>query len=227
MINDIKLGFKIMRYGHGLVLNIILGALFLIMGIFVIILSMSGYLINWSGGCFAIAAAMIPIQIIFTMNTSNMVLSSPVRKKMQTVVPTVMTCISALVMYLAVDLLLLIMVYINTDRISVACSFVVLMIAFTVFFMIYIPICYKYMVAAVIIGIIIWTCIVNLSLIMLMPKVNTFSFFNKGISSFLLISALGLPSIVAGGFLQYLLSLLFYKAPVSKYSQNIYLRKEL
>lgn len=225
MINDIKLGFKIMRYGHGLVLNIILGALFLVMGIFVIILSMSGYLINWSGGCFAIAAAMIPIQIIFTMNTSNMVLSSPVRKKMQTVVPTVMTCISALVMYLAVDLLLLIMVYINPDRISVACSFVVLMIAFTVFFMIYIPICYKYMVAAVILGIIVWACAVNL--ILIMPNVNTFSFFNKGISSFLLISVLGLPAIAISGFLQYLLSLLFYKAPVSKYSQNVYLRKEL
>lgn len=227
MINDIKLGIKIMRYGHGLVLNFILGVWFLVIGIAVIILSMSGSLINWSGGCFAIAAALIPIQIIFTMNTSNMVLSSPVRKKMQTVVPTVITCISTIVMYLAVDLLILAMVLINPDRIPIACSLVALQIVFAVFFMIYIPICYKYMSAAIILGIIVWTCAMNLNLKMHMSDVNTFSFFNKGISSFLLISALGLPSIVAGGFLQYLLSLLFYKAPVSKYSQNIYLRKEL
>lgn len=225
MINDIKLGIKIMRYGHGLVFNIILGVWFLVIGIAVIILSMSGSLINWSGGCFAIAAALIPIQIIFSLNTSNMVLSSPIRKKMQTIVPTVITCISTIVMYLAVDLLILAMVLINPDSIPIACSLVALQIVFAVFFMIYIPICYKYMVAAIIIGIIIWVCVINS--IMLMPDVNTFSFFNKGISSFLLISALGLPSIVAGGFLQYLLSLLFYKAPVSKYSQNIYLRKEL
>lgn len=225
MINDIKLGIKIMRYGHGLVLNIILGVWFLVIGIAVIILSMSGHYINWSGGCFAIAAALMPMQIIFSLNTSNMVLSSPVRKKMQTVVPTTITCISTLVMYIVVDLLFLIMVYINPDRISMACSLVALQIVFAVFFMIYIPICYKYMVAAIIIGIIIWVCVINS--IMLIPDVNTLSFFNKGISSFLIISALGLPSIVAGGFLQYLLSLLFYKAPVSKYSQNVYLRKEL
>lgn len=225
MINDIKLGIKIMRYGHGFVLNIILGAWFLVIGIGVIILSMSGHLINWSGGCFAIAAALMPIQIIFSLNTSNMVLSSPVRKKMQTVVPTAIACICTLSMYIVVDLLLLIMVCINPDRIPVACSLVALQILFAVFFMIYIPICYKYMVAAIIIGIIVWTCVINA--IMIMPDVNSFSFFNKGISSFLLISALGLPGIVAGGFIQYLLSLLFYKAPVSKYSQNIYLRKEL
>ncbi|MDE6749350.1 MAG: hypothetical protein K2K21_09885 [Lachnospiraceae bacterium] len=225
MINDIKLGIKIMRYGHGLVLNIILGVWFLVIGIAVIILSMSGRYINWSGGCFAIAAALMPIQIIFSLNASNMVLSSPVRKKMQTVVPTTITCISTLVMYIVVDLLLLIMICINPDRIPVACSLVTLQIVFAVFFMIYIPICYKYMVAAIIIGIIIWVCVINS--IMLIPDINTLSFFNKGISSFLMISALGLPSIVVGGFLQYLLSLLFYKAPVSKYSQNIYLRKEL
>lgn len=227
MINDIKLGIKIMRYGHGLVLNIILGVWFLVIGIVVTVLSMSGYLINWSGGCFAVAAALIPIQIIFSLNTSNMVLSSPIRKKMQTVVPTVITCISTIVMYLAVDLLILAMVLINPDRIPIACSLVALQIVFAVFFMIYIPICYKYMSAAIILGIIVWAFAMNLNLKMQMPDVNTFSFFNKGISSFLLISALGLPGIVAGGFLQYLLSLLFYKAPVSKYSQNVYLRKEL
>lgn len=225
MINDIKLGIKIMRYGHGLVLNIILGAWFLVIGIFVIILSMSGYLINWSGGLFAIAAAMMPMQIIYSLNTSNMVLSSPVRKKMQTVVPAVMTCIGTLIIYLVVDLLILIMVCINPDRISVACNLVAWQIVVAVFFMIYIPICYKYMVAAIILGIIVWICAT--SLILLMPDVNTFSYFNKGISSFLMISALGLPAIAIGGFLQYLLSLLFYKAPVSKYSQNVYLRKEL
>lgn len=225
MINDIKLGIKIMRYGHGLVLNIILGVWFLVIGIAVIILSMSGHYINWSGGCFAIAAALMPIQIIFSLNASNMVLSSPVRKKMQTVVPTTITCISTLAMYIVVDLLLLIMICINPDRIPAACSLVALQIVFAVFFMIYIPICYKYMVAAVVLGIIVWACAMNL--ILIMPNVNTFSFINKGISSFLLISALGLPGIVAGGFLQYLLSLLFYKAPVSKYSQNVYLRKEL
>lgn len=227
MINDIKLGIKIMRYGHGLVLNIILGVWFLVIGIVVIILSMSGHLINLAGGCFAIAAALIPIQIIFSLNTSNMVLSSPVRKKMQTVVPTAITCISTLVMYLAVDLLLLIMVCINPDRIPVACILLALQIVFAVFFMIYIPICYKYMSAAIILGIIIWAGVTYLNSIMLLSDVNIFSFFKKDISSFLLISALGLLGIVAGGFLQYLLSLLFYKAPVSKYSQNVYLRKEL
>lgn len=230
MINDIKLGIKIMRYGHGLLLSIIVGVWFLVIGIAVISMTVNGYLYNFTGGCFMIAAVLMPVQMIFSINTSNIVLSSPIRKKMQTVIPTAITCIGMLVLYLIVDLLLLINACKYPENMPRACIIVALQIIFAVFFMIYTPICYKYMVVAVIICIIVWwSCFKSfmyLNTIMYMPN-NIFSFFDKGISSFLLISVLGLPIIAAAGFLQYLLSLLFYKAPVSKYSQNAFLRKEL
>ena len=231
MINDIKLGIKMMRYGHGLVSNIILGVFFLGIGIICMIMTMMGYACNLTGGCFAVAATLLPAQVMSSLNTSNMVLSSPVRKKMQTAVPTAINCICAFVIYFAVDLLLLIMAYIYPDNIPRACCILVLQIIFTVFFMIYTPICYKYMVMAVILGIMVYMCcfaiIFYFNAQMYFPTSDIYSFFDKGILIFLLISVLGIPIIAAAGYLEYLLSLLFYKAPVSKYSQNVFLKNEL
>lgn len=45
--------------------------------------------------------------------------------------------------------------------------------------------------------------------------------------AYLQVSALGLLLVVLGGFLQYLLSLLVYKAPISKMAQSATLRREL
>lgn len=222
MINDMKLGIKVMRYGHGLKMNIILGAFFMVIGLAITILDLGGSVNNISGTIYLMCVCMLPAQVIASFNVSNMALASPVRKKLQTAIPAVITCGSMLVLYLVEDLLILIIACIYPDKLPYACKTLVMVIAYAVIMMIYLPICYKYMVAGVFIFVIIFVSFAAYGMIYM-----DFAFFEKGISSYALISIAGLPIIVLGGFLQYLISILVYKAPMSKYAQNVWLRKEL
>lgn len=221
MINDIKLGMKMMRYGHMFKMNIFLSVVYLVGGSVIAI-----GLDNVSGGLFFIVAGMMPGQIICSLNTSSMVLTSPARKKMQTTIPTVLSCLGMFSMYIVVDLLFLIKACIFPYWFPAVCKAIVLMLVFAVLTMIYMPIACKYMAVSTFVYVII-VILLYTGANMYMPMVDSLAFFNKGISSFVLISALGLFVIAVGGFLEYLLSLLVYKAPVSKYSQSVYLRKEL
>ena len=228
MINDVKFGIKIMRYGHGWKLCAILGVFFLGIGIVIDILNMaSGTHYNMGGGLVLMYTCLLPAQALFSVNVSNMVLSSPVRKKMQTIIPTVLIGGSMLVIYIASDLLLLIMSCIFPDRFPIASRMVAVQIVFAVFVIIYYSIAFKYFAVSTIIFIVSFMYFARSNLVMSIQWIYYSDIFDKGILSFALISIAGLPIIVAAGFLGYLLSLLIYKTPVSKNSQNAYLRKEL
>lgn len=222
MINDMKLGIKVMRYGHGLKMNIILGAFFMVIGLAMVVFNMRTDPQNIIGVLYIMFVSLLPFQILGSFNVSNMALASPVRKKLQTTIPATITCSCMLVMYIVEDLLIGIMACIYPDKFPYACKMVVMMIASAVFMMIYLPICNKYMVAGAIVFLILFTSFIPYVMLDM-----DFAFFEKGMSSFVLISAAGLPLMILGGFLQYLVSLLVYKAPMSKYSQNVWLRKEL
>ncbi|MDE7282448.1 MAG: hypothetical protein K2N85_02505 [Lachnospiraceae bacterium] len=228
MINDIKLGIKIMRYGHGWMISIILGGLFLVLGIVIDILNMtSGAHGNIAGGFILLYTCLLPAQALFSVNASNMVLSSPVRKKMQTSIPAAITVGSMLALYIVADLILLIMSCIYPDRFPIASRMVVVQIVFAIFVIIYFSIAFKCFSISTIMFIICFVFFTRSNLLMGTSWIYTSAFFDKGIWSFVLVSVLGLPIIAAAGFLGYLLMLLVYKVPVSKYSQNAYLRKEM
>lgn len=216
MINDLKLGIKIMRYGYGLKTNIILGLVFLACGVLLTIINY-----NALGGIYMLCAGMMPVQVISSVGMSNMALASPCRKRLLTAIPTVIMCGGIIAGYIVEDLLVLALACIYPDRFPSACAVMEMTIVSAVLIMIYFPISYKYMLASIMFILVFTGVIIYGSFAM------DFSFFDKGISSFALISAAGLPIIAAGGFLQYLVSLLVYKAPISKYSQNTFLRKDL
>ncbi len=228
MINDIKLGIKIMRYGHGWGISIILGVFFLVLGIVIDIMNMiSGAHGNIAGGFILLYTCLLPAQALFSVNVSNMVLSSPVRKKMQTSIPAAITGGSMIALYIVADLILLIMSFIYPDRFPIASRMVVVQIVFAIFVIIYYSVAFKCFTISTIIFIISFMFFTRTNLMMGTSWIYNSAFFDKGILSFMVISVLGIPIIAAAGFLGYLLMLLTYKVPVSKYSQNAYLRKEL
>ena len=69
MINDIKLGIKIMRYGHGWVFSIILGVFFLVFGIVIDIMNMiSSAHGNIAGGFVVLYTCLLPAQWLSSVN---------------------------------------------------------------------------------------------------------------------------------------------------------------
>ncbi len=221
MINNWKLGFKSLRYAYGRKANFILMGTFFAIGLIFI---MGGASRNsvYAGGYMLTATAMLPTQMIYSLSASNMVQSSPVKKKMQTAVPAFFTCGNFIVMYVLNVLIHGIIAWGQPEAVQTMKMEVLLCALGMVIMMIYLAVAYKYFVVSTVIFIFLYFSMFN--------GIN--SLFNWDMvklnsHAYLQISALGLLLVVLGGFLQYLLSLLVYKAPISKMAQSATLRREL
>ena len=86
MINDMKLGIRLLRYGFGIKTNLVLLIVFTAADLLCFALELAGITMPLDG-FMLLACAMIPGQILFTLNAVDIVLASPARKKLQTSVP--------------------------------------------------------------------------------------------------------------------------------------------
>lgn len=224
MISDLKLGFRMLRYGHGLKSNLIGGILMLAAGFFlqgVTILS-NGDMPN-PGSIFLLIGAMFPIQIIYSLSVSNLIQASPAKKRMQTSVPAVISGSCMLALYLIHVLISAAITAVQPQRLQYTCNQTVGLAFFAVCLMLYMAVCYKYFW----VSFILFFAVYNYTYYSTTYS-GTLSFgFRESRISLLLAAVTGIVIIIAGGFLQYGLSCLVYKAPMSKRAQGNMLRKTM
>lgn len=221
MINDIKFGMKIIKYGHGIKMTIVVCALYLLLGVLNIALMLSNNS-NFIGGLMLLCIAVMPAQVFSSLNISHMALTSPLRKKMQTSIPSAITCVFMLVLYLINVMVYGILAYVSPYMRGDIIRFMIISIAFAALAVIYTAIAYKLML----VGSIMFT-LSFFALFMMGAGTQDFSFLGNGFMPFVIISAAGVPVIIASGAIGYLITLVIYKKPMSKYSQNAFLRKEV
>ncbi|MCM1049672.1 MAG: hypothetical protein NC433_14745 [Clostridiales bacterium] len=226
MINDIKKGIKLMRYGYGLKSLVIIGIIYIICGILILgmWLFTPGNSKLGTQGIFLLIIPLLLVQLLHSLNISKIALSSPMRKKLQTSIPSVISCMGMLIIYIFFILYCLLAISISPDRAGNLCVDIVFEALSAALIMIYMPICCKYMVASILLFMILYMTL-TFTYVFNAPEIEFFN--NANVFTFLCVAALGILFIIIFGFVGYLLSLLVYKAPVSKYSQNVYLRKEL
>ena len=224
MIDNYKLGMKMLRYGSGLVGTIVCTIFFLVLGLAMNIGYTSFGIAGTPGDIMLMVIAMLPVQVIYSLSVSNLVQSSPAKKRMQTSVPTTVTCFNMIALCLINSLFKGIAMTGHPEFIVTACSEMVTLAGFAVFVMLYIALAYKYFWTSIIAGIMVY--------FFTSARLNAinhiqFGIFDNSVSSFVLALAISLILIVLGGFGQYALSLLVYKAPMSKYAQSAAVRKEM
>ena len=223
MIHNWKLGIKLLRYAHGIKMTLIIGIAILLLNIPVIIAGiLSDNLIM--GGYMLMSVSMLPTQLLYSLSASNMVLTTAYRKKLQTSVPAALTCGNMMLMYL-ISALLYGIVALGQGKLLDNAGEQMLMIALMMdLVMAYTGIAYKYFAAA--------TLCLCLSLPFMLTTAlpatgGLGNLFGQGGFSFVSAVLIGLVMLVAGGLLQYLLSRLCYRTPLSKMAQAAPLRKEL
>ncbi len=219
MINNWKFGYKCIQYAHGRRSNGILMIIFLLISLL--------FFVMWPdtifGGYMLMCASLMPTQMLSSLNVSSLVQSSPVRKKMQTLIPAVFTCGNVLIMYLISVLIHGITVLIKPETTGSVCISVILETAVMAIMMIYLAVAYKYFITSIAAFLIIYSILFSEADIL---KIDP-GFFPPGSAAFPLTALSCLAILLAGGFLQYLFSLLVYKAPMSKMAQAASLREEL
>lgn len=223
MINDWKLGMRMLRYAYGVKMNCIAGGLLLLLEIPAVILGrMDG---NGFPPCYVILImGMLPVQMLFSLSMSAMVLTSPLKKKLQTKIPALVNLTIMWAVYLAGVLLSCIMIWGKPENRGAMYGNLLLLAISLAVVMVYMGVAYKHFI---------------LSSVCLLPALCAViaGGLTGGIRGFLMgvgnriplwqAVLWGLAIVTAGAAAEYLLSLLFYKAPMDRIAQSGRLRREI
>ncbi len=212
MINNWKLGLKSLEYAYGITSNFILMIIFGLMGLVFYIIG-PGIHNTFMGGYMLMCTAILPTQMVYSLSMSNIVQSSPMKKKMQTTIPAAFTCGNLMIMYLINAVIRGIMVWAHPET-ALAAGKEVLLLALVIMMMsVYLALAFKYFMVSIIMFIAVYFSIFRgMNAIVL-------DWFESGAAVYMAMIILGLAFVAVGGIAQYLCSLLVYKVPMSKMAQ--------
>lgn len=168
---------------------------------------------NGMGAILMLTVGMYPAQMICSVCGSQLVLSSPHKKAIMTSVPTIITFCSGMLAYLAVIGIEAIRAMGNPEAVEYSTHMILLLGVVLMIMEIYLGIAYKYFVVSMVIMI---GCVTGSYYLM--------NFFGDGVLSMSWLSGISMPVAIAvglclavlGSLLQYGISLLVYKKPVSR-----------
>lgn len=224
MINDLKIGFKIMKYGHSAKLSMI-GSI--VAAVVAVLLCAVSILATYSfpGGYFFMIAVLLLLQLLSTVNAANLVQTSPMKKKLQTSVPALLSVLLMLAAYLLNAAVLAVAIGANPEMAEPLLT----QIMYTAFIMgvvmLYYGACFKYFVASTAFFLLAFMCTYT-------PMISgelrwSFMPFAGVWENFALTTVIGAVVILVCGGLEYLISLAVYRAPMSKWALGARLRSQL
>ena len=196
MLKDIKLGFKLLRYGYKLKLNVIMLVFFAVFGIASDIMSKGTTII---GGVYFMMSGMFTFQLIMSMDVSEPVMSS-------TVINLVIFT------FLVVERVILIQYGVADKTQLIYTLFTIDVVLFVVY--LYTSICYKYYVLGFIVFMVLFMGVFTVfSGAAFVPVSN--AVFKLGLP---VVALLGYIAILAGGAFEILIGELLYKKPLSEFA---------
>ena len=215
MINDLKLGIKLLKYSAQLKTSILMAVLFFLFGVLSTIFLDSP--VSY-GGLLIMVNAIWPVQLLYSINASTQVQSSSSKKKLQTSVPAMIYTGCELILYTIFIVLHLVLSHFHPEHTELLVNTILFTGIAAFLLALYTGTAYKYFflsIALFFITYLVFTMFGNYF---------TYNEFNIPLSLPVTI-LIGYVLVILGGLLQYLLYLLFYKHNLSKYAQCNTMRK--
>lgn len=216
MMADLKKGFKLIRYGHGLVLSLVVVAFFLLIGILFLFVGPEGMFL---GTLYIWMAPMMFLQLEYSLLYAGTVLSSPRHRMLEIHLADVFTAISGVMGYLVI---LGAGAYwcAKAPEEAEYCVKVMLASGATLLFMlVYLGVAYKYFfvsMIAFVVGILVGG---NSGVIVMERAGLSYTFTNA--------AWISLMCVIAGIVLSAVIRRVLYRKPISKWSAGASLRKSL
>lgn len=215
MINDLKLGLKMFRYGRYLKTGIPWSIIILVIGLLIHIWDRTCELGGLPGDVLMMTMAVYIFPTVYSLRSSNLVLSSPAQKRVWTSMPAAVTCFYTVILYLVLSLSNGILMTGHPEYISVICIGTVYSAGAAALIMITASLyAYFWMAVTQAIGI----CCLNFFERNIVSMFR-FVIFDNSPGSFALALVIGLVIILLGGLGQYGVSLLVYKKFMPRYSK--------
>ena len=211
MLKDVKLGFQLLKYSYKVKVNVVSLIIFLAIGLIVEIMSRGT---NIVGGIYIMLVGVFTYQMIMSMDISQMIQASSMKRKLQIDLPVLSSTVVYLLIYtvLVIERAILIKSNPEQEALLVFTLFMVVVTMVAVFF--FASICYKYFIFGMILFITMYIalcCAFNL-------------LWMNGLSDkilrlgFVKISLLGYIVIFRGAGLEIFLGNLLYKKPLSEFA---------
>ena len=211
MLKDVKLGFQLLKYSYRLNSNIMISGAILLIGVLVEILSKGTSLI---GGVYFMLAGMFVYQLILSMDISQMIQSTGMKKRLQLTIPVIVSTLVYMGIYtfLVIERAVLIHLGVADRDVLMYTLFNIIAVIFTMF--LFTSICYKYYVAGLIVFLA--TFLVSFSGLQ-MGSGSDFAAFicNMNYGVFVI---LGYAVILFGAALEYFIGKLLYRKPLSEFA---------
>lgn len=226
MINDLKLGFRLLKYAHAYKMNLIFGLMMSALGVVMCLMSVvSVQTRNPMWGYFVVMISVFLLQMLWSVNTASLVQASPMKKKLQTLIPVLLGGFSIMTGYVLFVLLEGIVAVVHPEAMAENCSWIIYSAILMTMLLLYVAFCYKYFFAGTLIFC--FCCYVVSVVYMRIFQETLSACFQSGWWSFVLAAMLGILILCLGVVLNYLISLAVYKVPISKFSQTASLRQQM
>lgn len=217
MIEQIKMGMRMLRYAFGIKICVVCMVLFFILGI--VFLYLPTQIAGSFGGLMVVLGAMWVQQLIFSLPAANMVQASPWKKALQTSIPALLGLLGSLLLYVVVTLISALQL-LGADEAGrqIVANGLLIDGIYIFLLLVYSGVAYKWFIAATVgffVAFYTVTGVFNvMSAVGSLPEL-----------SFAAAAGIGGLCMIVGALAEYGLSLLFYKAPLSKRAQMRGLQK--
>lgn len=208
MINDFKLGLKLMRHGLQFKYCIVSTILFLVLGLGVMT---SDVPIVMIGTIYAMFGGIMVYQLVHSLTCAGLVQSSPLKKRLQTSVPAICTFACMVILNTIIVCAKLWMARLNHTPMTDVATDIMLGSVGTVIVLVYMGMAMKAFWLSTIVFIV--ACSIGGFFIGIGLGLEWFVSWNVSIGAAVVISYL---AVAVGCFLMYLISLALYKKDYSK-----------
>ena len=224
MINDLKLGIKLMRYAYMLKANVAIAILMVVFGVCMTFgVNLSGVVSHTSGGYIVMLAPLFLIQMLSSVSVTNMAQASSAKRRLQTSVPTAINLFFMLLGYIIVSIVEYICVAVLPERRGMICGDLFLAAILSALLIIYVAVGYKYFAISIL--------LVGPAIMGSVACGNVIGWGTKLFAGmkhlFAFTVVAGIVIIAAACVLHYFITLALYKVPMSKYAQAAPLRRQL
>lgn len=211
MLKDIKMGFKLLKYGYKIKLNICMLLLFTIIGIVTEVTSKGTSII---GGFYFMITGMFVYQMIMSVDVSEYIQTSPMKRKLQIAIPVITSTVFYLLIFtfLVIERIILINSMPGNAQLLMISLFQIELFMLITF--VFSSICYKYFVFGFLLFLILDFGVVISSSLFISTSIAE-KFFSMPIGFF---AALGYAVIFFGAFLEVMLGKILYKKPLSLFA---------
>ena len=212
MFKDLLIGIKLLKYGYRMKTNLIMIAIFLVIGIAVEIGSGGG---NVIGGFYFMILGMFSYQMIISMNVSTYVASSPMQRKLQLTIPVVTSTVFYLTIYTFLLIEKAVLIKAHPQREDVYMGTMVMVLMFMLATYIFVAVCFKYYWFGFIL---MMAMVFGTQFVMMDMFMNDNGEIAIGFINLPEIAVAGYVIILMGGLLEYVIARLLYRKPLSEFA---------